>query len=167
MGNGYCFRANLFPIVFYKMEANQVVDHLFFINYQLTLGDIDEYFEKMGFLNTVREKSVLSYIDNCSSNSDGISWYIINLAEGKVLNSSFRTSKEINLDALQDYAQMKYNFSYEQENDNVIIYKKNNLQLHFRTSSFETFEFSKRMHQITLFEPLSKQVEVTLMPPTI
>ncbi|MBP8067313.1 MAG: hypothetical protein KAY27_02005, partial [Pedobacter sp.] len=79
----------------------------------------------------------------------------------------FRTTKEINLDAIRDYAQTKYSFSYQQEVDDIIIYKKDNLRLHFRTSSFPTPKFSKMMYQITLFEPLTKQADLTMMTPSL
>jgi len=158
-------KQNLFPI-FYGMETNQILDRLFFINYQLTLDEVDRYFEKLDFKNFTREPSILSFIDNNSNNSNGISWYMINLDKGKVRNSSFRTTKEISLNTLQDYAQTKYGFEYEEEEDGIIIYKKDKWRLHLRTSSFEISEFSKVMYQITLFEWVG-QFEIRVLPPQL
>ena len=149
------------------MKTNEILDHLFFINYELAFDKVDSYFEKLGFYNTAREESILSFIDYDSDDVNGISWYTMNIVANKILNSSFRTTKEINLDAIRDYAQTKYSFSYQQEVDDIIIYKKDNLRLHFRTSSFPTPKFSKMMYQITLFEPLTKQADLTMMTPSL
>ena len=147
------------------MEANQILDHLFFINNELKLEDVDPYFEKLGFQNTTREDTLLAYISTNSNDLNGISWFVMNITGGKIMNSSFRTTKEINLESILNYAETEYGFSFEVEVDDIIIYKRDKLQLHIRTSTFPTSQFSKVMHEINLFEPFEKRVEVVMISP--
>ncbi len=145
------------------MKTNEILDQLFFINDELKFNEVDSHFEKLGFHNNTREKTILSFIGN---DHDEISSFVLNIAERKILNSNFKTFQEINLEAIQDYAREKYNFSYEQEVDNLIIYQRDDLRLHIRTINFPESEFSKVMYQISLFVPLSSdEGEVSILPP--
>ncbi|MES2650925.1 MAG: hypothetical protein V4663_04260 [Bacteroidota bacterium] len=148
------------------MEANQILDHLIYVNYELAFDDIDRYFEKIGFHNATKEGSILSYVSNNSSDLNGISWCMINVDNAKIMNSNFRTTKEINLESVLQYAKTHHGFTFDEETEDNLIYSKEDLRMHIRTIKTPLSEFSKITRVFYLFDSLRKPVHVITMPPS-
>jgi hypothetical protein len=136
------------------MESNQLLDHLFFINYELKFEDADLFFGKLGFHNTTREESILSYMGNDSN-------YTLHVTDQKIMNGNFSTTKEIDLKSILNHAESHFGFTFEKEEDNIISYKKDNLRLHVRMIP----AFAKMLYAFYLFEHVKNRVEVIMTPP--
>ncbi len=141
-----------------------ILDHLFFVNNELKLKDVDQFFEKIGFQNTVKEASILSYVSNDSNDLDGVSWYIINVDNGKILNSSFRTTKEINLEPVLQHVEKHHGFTFDEETEDSLIYKRGDVQMHVRTVKTLS-AVSKPTYVFYLFNSSQNLAQVTMTPP--
>ncbi len=142
------------------MEA-KILDNLLFINYELEVGNADEFFNRLDFHVAFKEDSILSYRSNDQQALDGISWYKMNVSNNNILSSSFTSTREINWSSVADYSK-QLGFSFDENIDHISIYKKGKLRLHAHC----VLNPEVKLYSLYLFEMANVQVdEVTIHPP--